>query len=201
MVEITTSTGLGSGVVYDDNGDIATNDHVVRTARNFQVSVFDGRVAVASLVGLFPPYDLAVIRVHAVTRLHPAVFANSSQLQVGHIDLAIGNPLGLASSVTEGIVSFTRRTVGEGNGVVLPGTIQTSGAINPGNSGGALVDTQGRVIGIPTFPPPNANSAAQPPTASALPFRRTLSSWCPAADHGRTSSPERPGRSSAAPPP
>ena len=151
VVEITTSTGLGSGVVYDGNGDIVTNDHVVGTARNFQVSFFDGQVATASLVGAFPPDDLAVIRVHGVTRLHPAVFAGSSQLQVGDIDLAIGNPLGLASSVTEGIVSFTGRTVGEGNGVVLPDTIQTSAAINPGNSGGALVDTQGRVIGIPTL--------------------------------------------------
>ena len=151
VVEITTSTGLGSGVVYDGNGDIVTNDHVVGTARNFQVSFFDGQVATASLVGAFPPDDLAVIRVHGVTRLHPAVFADSSQLQVGDIDLAIGNPLGLASSVTEGIVSFTGRTVGEGNGVVLPDTIQTSAAINPGNSGGALVDTQGRVIGIPTL--------------------------------------------------
>ena len=128
-----------------------TNDHVVGTARSFQVSFFDGQVTTASLVGAFPPDDLAVIRVHSVTRLHPAVFANSSQLQVGDIDLAIGNPLGLASSVTEGIVSFTGRTVGEGNGVVLPDTIQTSAAINPGNSGGALVDLQGRVIGIPTL--------------------------------------------------
>ncbi|HUJ66197.1 MAG TPA: trypsin-like peptidase domain-containing protein [Acidimicrobiales bacterium] len=151
VVEITTSTGLGSGVVYDDNGDIATNDHVVGTARYFQVSFFDGRVAIASLVGAFPPDDLAAIRVHAITRPHSAVFANSSQLRVGDIDLAIGDPLGLASSVTEGIVGFTGRTVGEGNGVVLPDTIQTSAAIHPGNSGGAFVDTQGRVIGIPTL--------------------------------------------------
>ncbi len=77
-----------------------TNDHVVGTARNFQVSFFDGQVATASLVGAFPPDDLAVIRVHEVTGLHPAVFADSSQLQVGDINLAIGNPLGLASLVT-----------------------------------------------------------------------------------------------------
>ena len=106
------------------------------------------RWATVSLVGAFPPDDLAVIRVHGVTRLHPP---RLHQLQVGDIDLAIGNPLGPASSVTEGIVSFTGRTVGEGNGVVLPDTIQTSAAINPGNSGGALVDTRGRVIGIPTL--------------------------------------------------
>ena len=151
VVEITTATGLGSGVVYDSKGDIVTNDHVVGQAKNFQVSLFDGQVLSAKLVGAFPPDDLAVIRVDGARGLTPAVFANSSQLQVGDIDMAIGNPLGLASSVTEGIVSFTGRTVGEGNGVVLPDTIQTSAAINPGNSGGALVDARGEVIGIPTL--------------------------------------------------
>ena len=129
-----------------------TNHHVVGTARSFRVSFFDGQVAIASLVGAFPPDDLAVIRVHGVTRPDPAVLSPvSSQLQVGDIDLAIGNPLGLAGSVTEGVVSFAGRTVGEGNGVVLPDTVQTSAAINPGNSGGAPGDTQGRVIGIPTL--------------------------------------------------
>ena len=151
VVEITTSTGLGSGIVYDNKGDIVTNDHVVGTAHNFQVSFFDGQVLNASLVGTFPADDLAVIRVNRAKGVNPAAFADSSRLQVGDIDMAIGNPLGLASSVSEGIVSFTGRTVGEGNGVVLPDTIQTSAAINPGNSGGALVNTQGEVIGIPTL--------------------------------------------------
>jgi putative serine protease PepD len=151
VVEINTSTGLGSGIVYDNNGDIVTNDHVVGTAHSFQVSFFDGQVLSATLVGAFPADDLAVIRVKRAKGVNPAVFADSSRLQVGDIVMAIGNPLGLASSVTEGIVSFTGRTVGEGNGVVLPDTIQTSAAINPGNSGGALVNTQGEVIGIPTL--------------------------------------------------
>jgi putative serine protease PepD len=83
--------------------------------------------------------------------LHPAGFADSSRLQVGDVALAIGNPLGLQSSVTEGIVSALGRTVNEDNGVTLPGVIQTSAPINPGNSGGALVDLQGQVIGIPTL--------------------------------------------------
>jgi S1-C subfamily serine protease len=81
----------------------------------------------------------------------PATFADSSKAQVGDLLLAIGNPLGLRSSVTEGIVSSLNRTVSEGGGVTLSGVIQTSAAINPGNSGGALVDLTGRVLGIPTL--------------------------------------------------
>jgi putative serine protease PepD len=83
--------------------------------------------------------------------LKPAVFADSSKLQVGDVALAIGNPLGLRSSVTEGIVSAIRGAVPEGNGNTLPSVVQTSAAINPGNSGGALVDLDGRVIGVPTL--------------------------------------------------
>ena len=104
-------------------------------------------------MGAFPPDDLAVIRVSGAG-LRPATFADSSALEVGDIALAIGNPLGLQSSVTEGIVSAFREAVQEpenGNDVTLPSMIQTSAAINPGNSGGALVDIKGRVIGIPTL--------------------------------------------------
>ncbi|HSS08491.1 MAG TPA: trypsin-like peptidase domain-containing protein, partial [Acidimicrobiales bacterium] len=104
-----------------------------------------------SLVGAYPPDDLAVVQVNRTKGINPASFADSSQLQIGDIALAIGNPLGLASSVTEGIVSFNGRTVGEGNGVLLPNTVQTSAAINPGNSGGALVNIDAQVIGIPTL--------------------------------------------------
>jgi S1-C subfamily serine protease len=91
-----------------------------------------------------------VIRVSGA-QLRPAVFADSSKLEVGDLAIAIGNPLGLRSSVTEGIVSAFRRAVPEGGDVTLPSVIQTSAEINPGNSGGALVDIQGRVIGIPTL--------------------------------------------------
>jgi len=150
VVEISTSEGLGSGIVYDDKGDIVTNAHVVGTSTKFRVSLVDGRTLDGTLVGAYAPDDLAVVRVPA-SGLVPARFADSSQVKVGEIALAIGNPLGLGSSVTDGIVSSTGRTVSEGGGVVLPSTIQTSAAINPGNSGGALVDLNGEVIGIPTL--------------------------------------------------
>jgi S1-C subfamily serine protease len=103
------------------------------------------------LVGAFPEDDLAVINA-AGAHLKPATFADSSKLDVGDLVMAIGNPLGLRSSVTQGIISAFRQSVPEEGGLVtLPSAIQTSAAINPGNSGGALVDIQGRVIGIPTL--------------------------------------------------
>jgi putative serine protease PepD len=151
VVEVSTSSGLGSGVIYDGNGDIVTNDHVVGSATSFQVRLVNGQSLVATLVGAYPPGDLAVIRVHGARHLSPATFGDSGALQVGDIVFAVGNPLGLASSVTEGIVSYNGRSVSEGNGVELPQTIQTSAAINPGNSGGALVDLSAQVVGIPTL--------------------------------------------------
>jgi S1-C subfamily serine protease len=150
-VEIATSAGLGSGVVYDDQGHIVTNAHVVGNASRFHVTLVDGHSFDATLVGTYPADDLAVIKLSSGTPPAPARFGDSSQVKAGEISLAIGNPLGLASSVTDGIVSFTGRTVSEGDGVVLPSTIQTSAAVNPGNSGGALVDLGGEVIGIPTL--------------------------------------------------
>jgi len=151
VVEVATDTGLGSGVVYDTNGSIVTNAHVVGTSTQFRVTLADGRVADATLVGTYPAGDLAVIRLSGGVQANPLRLGDSSQVRVGDISIAIGNPLGLASSVTEGIVSSTGRTVGEGNGVVLPSSIQTSAPINPGNSGGALVNIDGLLIGIPTL--------------------------------------------------
>jgi Trypsin-like peptidase domain/PDZ domain len=113
-------------------------------------------------VGSFPANDLAVIHLEDATP-RPATFADSSKIEVGEVALAIGNPLGLRSSVTEGIVSSVGRTVSAGEGVVLPSVIQTSAPINPGNSGGALVDLSGRVIGIPTL------AALVPELGSAAP--------------------------------
>ncbi len=150
VVVIETASGLGSGIVYDTKGDIVTNAHVTAGSRTFKVTLADGRTLDGTLVGSFLSDDIAVIHVNA-TGLTPATFANSSTLAVGDIVLAIGNPLGLQSSVTEGIVSAIGRTVSEGNGAALPNTIQTSAAINPGNSGGALVDLAGQVVGIPTL--------------------------------------------------
>ena len=150
VVQIEDQQGLGSGIVLDAAGDIVTNNHVVSGASSFTVTASNGKRYPARLVGSFPPDDLAVIRVSGA-QLQPAVFADSSKLEVGDLAIAIGNPLGLRSSVTEGIVSAFRQAVPEGNDVTLPSLIQTSAAINPGNSGGALVDIQGRVIGIPTL--------------------------------------------------
>jgi S1-C subfamily serine protease len=150
VVLIETSSGLGSGVVFDSRGDIVTNAHVAGNSTSFTVTLASGRSVNGTLVGEFIPNDIAVIRVSA-GNLHPATFGDSASLAVGDIVLAMGNPLGLQSSVTEGIVSALGRTVSEPNGSALPDVIQTSAAINPGNSGGALVDLQGQVVGIPTL--------------------------------------------------
>jgi S1-C subfamily serine protease len=157
VVEIRTSSGLGSGVVFDSAGDIVTNAHVVGNATTFQLLLSSSASPLsATLVGRYPPDDLAVIKASSAKNLRPAVFGDSAKLQAGDIVLAIGNPLGLASSVTEGIVSAVGRIVSEpaesgSPGETLPDTIQTSAAINPGNSGGALVDLAGQVVGIPTL--------------------------------------------------
>jgi S1-C subfamily serine protease len=170
VVLIETSVGLGSGIVYDAQGDIVTNNHVVTGSQTFLVITSTGKQYPASLVGAFPPDDLAVIRVQA-TGLPAARFANSSTLQVGDIVLAIGNPLGLQSSVSEGIVSALRTAVPEGNGVSLPSAIQTTAAINPGNSGGALINLNEQVVGIPTLAAtdPQLGGGAAPGIGFAIP--------------------------------
>jgi putative serine protease PepD len=150
VVQISTPQGLGSGVVLDTHGDVVTNAHVVAGGGPLQVTDSRGHVYQATLVGVFAPDDLAVVHASGAT-LRSASFARSGAVQVGDIVLAIGNPLGLRSSVTEGIVSAVGRTVDEPNGTVLPNVIQTSAPINPGNSGGALVDLSGDVVGIPTL--------------------------------------------------
>ena len=164
IVQIDTSGGLGSGIIYDTAGDIVTNDHVVQGATSYTVKTWDGKTYSASLVGRYASNDLAVIKVANATGLIPAKFADSSQIQVGEVVLAIGSPFGLSDTVTEGIVSAVGRTQSEGNnGVTLTDLVQTSALINPGNSGGALVDLNGQVIGIPTL----AGSDSQGRQASA----------------------------------
>lgn len=150
VVLVETPAGLGSGIIYDNRGDIVTNAHVVGSYRTFRVTLADGKQYSGSLVGTFPLDDVGVLHIDA-TGLHPAQFANSGGLRVGDIVIAVGNPLGLQSSVTQGIVSALGRTVSEPGGVALPDVIQTSAPINPGNSGGALVDLAGDVVGIPTL--------------------------------------------------
>jgi putative serine protease PepD len=170
VVLIQTSQGLGSGIVFDADGNVVTNAHVVEGAGSFQVTLADGKQYPARLVGSFAADDLAVLHIDT-GGLHPASFADSSRLAVGDVALAIGNPLGLQSSVTEGIVSALGRTVNEDNGVALPNVIQTSAPINPGNSGGALVDLQGQVIGIPTLAAtdPQLGGSAAPGIGFAIP--------------------------------
>jgi putative serine protease PepD len=150
VVQIRTPEDLGSGVVVDARGDVVTNAHVVANATQFVVTLASGDSHPATAIGRDAAHDIAVIRVTGA-RPRPATFADSSRVDVGDLVLALGNPLGLRSSVTEGIVSAVGRSVPEGDGVTLSSVIQTSAAINPGNSGGALVDLSGRVIGIPTL--------------------------------------------------
>ncbi|HEX5925600.1 MAG TPA: trypsin-like peptidase domain-containing protein [Baekduia sp.] len=151
VVQIQSEDGLGSGIVYDTSGHIVTNDHVLGEAQTFTVTLADGAEHKATLVGAFSPDDLAVIRLTSGKPPAATFAADSAKLRVGQLALALGNPLGLRSSVTQGIVSSVGRTVSEGNGAVIAAAVQTSAAINPGNSGGALIDIDGNVIGIPTL--------------------------------------------------
>ena len=167
VAQIQTDQGLGSGVIFDANGDIVTNAHVLAGASSIRVTLADGRQFAARLVGSYAPDDLAVVSVGAGHDLKPARLGDSSKVQVGDIVLAAGNPLGLQSSITDGIVSAVGRTVSEGRGVVLPNAIQTSAPINPGNSGGALVDLGGQVIGIPTLAAGNPQAGG---TAAGIGF-------------------------------
>jgi 2-alkenal reductase len=150
--------GLGSGFVWDTQGHIVTNNHVVEGASQIEVTFMNGETVDAELVGADPDADLAVIQVDGPeTTLQPVTLADSSQVQVGQIAIAIGNPYGLSGTMTEGIVSGVARSLpvrsGEafsGGSYTIPDIIQTNAAINPGNSGGVLVDIQGQVIGVTT---------------------------------------------------
>ncbi|MFD7748954.1 S1C family serine protease [Streptomyces sp. NPDC059698] len=178
VVQIDASQGLGSGVVYDGRGHIVTNAHVVGDEKKFKVSVATGEEVVsASLVSSYPEQDLAVIKLDDVPDgLRPAKFGDAGKVEVGQIVLAMGSPLGLSSSVTQGIVSALGRTVSEsrsggGTGATIANMVQTSAAINPGNSGGALVDLDSEVIGIPTLAAtdPQLGEGAAPGIGFAIP--------------------------------
>ncbi len=139
--------GVGSGVIFDSNGYIATNNHVVEGAQEISVSLADGRVLNGRVLGADPVTDLAVVKVDA-TDLPAAVLGDSDSLVVGEPAIAIGNPLGLEfqGSVTTGVISALNRSIEIGERKFK--LIQTDAAINPGNSGGALVNADGVVIGI-----------------------------------------------------
>jgi S1-C subfamily serine protease len=155
QVNVTTQQGgaIGSGVIIDGRGYIITNNHVVNGAQSMNVTLYDGTNLTAQLVGTDPADDLAVVKITPPSKgLTVVTLGDSSKLQVGEDVLAIGNPLGITQTVTNGIVSALGRNVSEGQGgATIPNAIQTDAPINPGNSGGALVDMQGNLIGIPTL--------------------------------------------------
>ncbi|AYG83364.1 Serine protease Do-like HtrA [Streptomyces hundungensis] len=178
VVQIDASNSLGSGVVYDGQGHIVTNAHVVGNERTFKVSTSGSGAAItARLVSSYPEQDLAVIKLDSVpSGLKAARFGDSAKVEMGQIVLAMGSPLGLSSSVTQGIVSATGRTVSEGSagggtGATIANMVQTSAAINPGNSGGALVNLDDEVIGIPTLAAtdPDMGGSAAPGIGFAIP--------------------------------
>lgn len=146
------SEGRGSGFVWDERGYIVTNNHVVSDAEEIEVIFFNGDAARARVVGTDPHSDLAVLKVDELTEgAHPAELGDSSQVKVGQRAIAIGNPFGLAGTMTVGIISAVGRTLRPAAiPFSIPEVIQTDAAINPGNSGGPLLNSSGQVIGINT---------------------------------------------------
>ena len=148
--------GTGSGFVIDRDGHIVTNNHVVADAEEVQVTFHDGTSVRASVIGMDPDSDLAVIKVDVpASELYPVVLGDSDGLQIGQRAIAIGNPYGLRGTLTSGIVSALGRSLPLGRlsevlgaRFTIPELIQTDAAINPGNSGGPLLDSQGQVIGV-----------------------------------------------------
>jgi S1-C subfamily serine protease len=148
------STKLGSGFVYDDQGHIVTNDHVVNGAKTVDVTFVDGNTYTAKVIGTDPSSDLAVLQItdnFSIEKVVPVVIANSNLLQVGQQVIAIGNPFGLSDTMTTGIVSQIGRLLpNPDTRFPIPNGIQTDAAINPGNSGGPLLNMQGQVVGMNT---------------------------------------------------
>jgi serine protease Do len=146
--ETPNQNALGSGVIISADGYILTNNHVVENSKTIQVTLSDGRKLSAKVIGADPQTDVALLKIDA-TNLEPITLADSDSAQVGDTVLAIGDPFGLGTTVTEGIISAKNRTRVT-SGDADEDFIQTDAAINPGNSGGALVDIEGRLIGINT---------------------------------------------------
>ncbi|MEJ2606576.1 MAG: trypsin-like peptidase domain-containing protein, partial [Anaerolineales bacterium] len=168
VIQDTTSTSLfgfqsqqqqeatGSGFIWDRNGYIVTNNHVVENSHDIRVTFSDGAIVSAEVVGTDPNSDLAVIKVDRPSdALPPVTMAPANNVKVGQLAIAIGNPYGLQGSMTLGIVSALGRSLPvesssttQSSGYTIPGIIQTDAPINPGNSGGILINDQGEVIGV-----------------------------------------------------
>jgi len=197
VVSITTQSGEGSGVVVTADGYILTNNHVVATATGDTVTVIfaDGKKAEAKIVGTDARTDLAVIKATGATDLKKATFGDSSKMQVGDTVLALGSPLGLEGSVTEGIISAKDRTIQssseeqqtpqtpfgsqqqqqQSSGTTsMSGLLQTDAPINPGNSGGALVNTNGEVIGINSAIATSGQSSGNIGLGFAIPSNKAI---------------------------
>ena len=202
VVTASGQTDEGSGVILTSDGTIMTNNHVVEAAANggsITVTFSNGKKASASIVGRDPSSDIAVIKASGVSGLTPATLGDSSSLHVGDTVLAIGSPLGLANTVTSGIVSALHRSVDLGNdqqtpsnpsnpfgqqqqqqsqqssSVTLSDAIQTDAAINPGNSGGALVDDNGHVVGINSAIATTSSSSGNIGVGFAIPIEKAKS--------------------------
>jgi len=151
----------GSGFVWDQAGNVVTNNHVVENAQNLQVRLPSGQVTRANVLGTAPNYDLAVIRLNSLGALPPPLaVGTSADLKVGQLAYAIGNPFGLDETLTTGVISALNRRLPTSGGREIQGAIQTDAPINPGNSGGPLLDSAGRLIGVNTaiFSPSGSNA-------------------------------------------
>ena len=154
-------SGTGSGFVWDTEGRIVTNYHVISDASRLEVTLADHSSWKASLVGVAPDKDIAVLQIGAPkASLHPLAIGESKNLLVGQKVFAIGNPFGLDQTLTTGVVSALGREIRATNGRAIKDVIQTDAAINPGNSGGPLLDSAGRLIGVNTaiYSPSGASS-------------------------------------------
>jgi S1-C subfamily serine protease len=140
--------GTGSGFIYDDQGHIVTNYHVVENAEELSVTLADGETYPAESVGVDPSTDLAVLRIDVDELPRPAPLGESDNLRVGQFVVAIGNPFGLERTLTVGVISSLGRVIESPDGRFIGEVIQTDAAINRGNSGGPLLDLEGRVIGV-----------------------------------------------------
>ncbi|GJD11533.1 Protease Do-like 1, chloroplastic [Galdieria sulphuraria] len=143
--------GQGSGFIWDTDGHIVTNFHVIRSATSAKITLYNGHIYDAKLVGVDPDKDVAVLKIDAPkNELRPIPLGHSSDLIVGQSAYAIGNPFGLDHTLTTGVVSGLGRTMRSPTGKPISNVIQTDAAINPGNSGGTLLDSSGRLIGMNT---------------------------------------------------
>jgi len=142
--------GTGTGFIWDEQGHVITNYHVIEDAQAAYVRLANHRTYEASLVGISPEQDIAVLRIGNHSSVPPAPIGTSADLKVGQKVLAIGNPFGLDYTLTTGVISALNRTIKAEDGRAIGDLIQTDAAINPGNSGGPLIDSAGRVIGMNT---------------------------------------------------